>query len=314
MNQHLSRNRWRKEAGIAVLVFAGPLLLLCPYWPWRPATDFTATIRTDAIELKIGGETAARPFTSLLANLTIDGADRIEGAFEQPLHCGRLVVTQAQISSLLLMPGTGAYIESRGPRGAVRLQLRYPANLAQAPVQTFLSEGSSVHCDGEARTVDRSTPIKVFPQSLELAVTMIPVAPGGGPAKLADAFVPVLEEGSAVGFLTTQGANGVHLFADNALNIASADRRVPVTGTIEIADLHPGTAAQISAEDDGLTVRIKGSAGVLRIAGRDSRPSWAEYLRARTDVSAWIATAVLIGTTIMTVLSRLKLIQLEGKS
>jgi len=319
MAKSKNRDRRRREVLITGGLFAIPLLILFPYWPWKPSAEFVASIHSDAVTLKIGGgerpraDREARAFASNLVNLTIEGAEQFEFSAESPRRCNSFRVTHAQISSFLLMRGTTVYIQSQG-RNGVRLQLQFPSDLSQAPLQLFMSDDSDVHCDGSAVTPALPGPIRAVPHNATLAVELAAVDMHGVAAHLTDAYVPALEDMSAISFATTSGANGIHPFDDNSLEVVNASRKIQIGGEIvDIANVRANTAVQIATDEDGLSVRIKGSARRLAIGGGDARPSWVEFMQTRHDVTAWLATAILIGSTALTVLTRLKLIQLEEK-
>jgi hypothetical protein len=211
------------------------------------------------------------------------------------------------------MRGTTVFVQADGAKG-VRLQIQYPSRLEQAPIQAFLRDDSSVRCDGVQFQSGVPAPIKAFPANSALAARLAAVEVHGAPAKLSDAVVPALDEGSSISFLTNQGTNGIHAFDDNTLELANFSRKMQIgREVVEIADVDRDTRARVSADDKGLTVQLKGASRRLLVAGMDQRPSWVEYLQARRDLTAWLTTAILIGGTALTVLTRLKLIRLEDK-
>jgi hypothetical protein len=127
-----------------------------------------------------------------------------------------------------------------------------------------------------------------------------------------------LASASAITFFTDDGESAI-VGTTNSVQVRNTDRTETLLQgqRLEIAalsDRSPGYPSQISTRiKDGIDVNVLGRAGTLRIDGADARPSPAEYLRARKVLSAWLTTAILLGSALLTIVSRIKLVKLDEK-
>jgi hypothetical protein len=182
---------------------------------------------------------------------------------------------------------------------------------------------------------DRRFPVSVAPCSPKPAESVAPPAkPSGGtqgrrePVAAAVARAPEtpaalppvdgipLMPDTRITFLTDEGASAIRGF-DNTVEVTNAERKHTLLQgqKLEIAGVRnrsSGDPSQLALTiKDGIVARLLGRAGVLQIDGEDGRPSLAEYLRAEKVLSAWLATAILIGSALLTVASRIKLVKLD---
>jgi len=127
-----------------------------------------------------------------------------------------------------------------------------------------------------------------------------------------------LSRGSRITFLTDDDSSAILGF-DNTVQVTNAERKETLLEgqRLEIADVRDrsnGDPSQLSLQiKDGIAVRLLGRAGGLLVDGVDARPSQAEYLRAQKILSAWLTTAILLGSAALTVASRIKLVKLDEK-
>ncbi len=170
---------------------------------------------------------------------------------------------------------------------------------------------------------DLYLPVSVTP----CAVAAVKAAAGAAdPLKGAEKAVALppaeaiaLSPGSRITFLTDDGESAI-VGVNNAVQIRNAERKETVLRgqRLEIGGLENRSerdASQIGLQivKDGIAANILGRAGVLRIDGEDARPSLAEYLRARRVLSTWLTTTILVGSALLTIASRIKLVKLDEK-
>jgi hypothetical protein len=127
-----------------------------------------------------------------------------------------------------------------------------------------------------------------------------------------------LAPGSSIGFVTDAGESAI-LDGTNSVAIRNADRKETLFRgqRLEIGRLKDRSRRDPSTISvgigDGLMVRVLGRAGIVDIDQADARPSVAEFLRAQRILSTWLATSILVGSALLTVASRVKLVRLDGK-
>jgi len=133
--------------------------------------------------------------------------------------------------------------------------------------------------------------------------------------------------GSGITFLDARGESAI-LGDESAVELANADRKEAVLRgqVLKIGSLkeRPATfpsksryPSKISLElnprgakdmKEGIAVNVLAQAGELRIDGDDKRPSAAEWLVKNKILSVWLATVILLGNALLTILTRANLL------
>lgn len=144
--------------------------------------------------------------------------------------------------------------------------------------------------------------------------TVMPERPGGLPIAERIPLAP----GSRVSFVNDDDSSAI-FGAENSVQVKNADRTETLLPgqRLEIGkmkDPNSKDASEITLQiKDGIGVHVAGRAGVLQVDREDARPSLAEYLRANKILSVWLTTAILIGSALLTIVTRTKLVKLDGK-
>jgi hypothetical protein len=309
------KTSWKREAATYVLVYGIPLVLLFPGGWFRPDAEFQATVKAQAVDFTLDQYGEAGLFLGPMADISFDNIDHVEipGGPVRSLAGGRIRFRGVTFNSLLLPRGTGVRIEwyERSPTG-VRMVVRYGQPLTAAAASVFLDKGSRVEStSGTIDVSDAETGVSaVYARpDTRMAISLTPVDRPRGP-KLIEQDLPLLAQ-SPVRFTTEDRSSIVG--NDAVVQVVNADRKDPVfqRQRLEIGGLRGGAVLTTLAVDNGIDVAVRGAAGTLRLEGRDLRPSPAEYLRAQKVLSTWITTSLLIGTAVLTVASRTRLIKLE---
>ena len=123
-----------------------------------------------------------------------------------------------------------------------------------------------------------------------------------------------LSPGSGMTFLTDAGDNAL-VGVNNIVQVRNAERKENLflgqrleIGRLEDQSLSDPSEITLQIKN-GIMVNVLGRAGVLRIDGEDIRPSLAEFLRSRKVLSTWLTTSILLGSALLTIASRIKLVK-----
>jgi hypothetical protein len=316
---NLKRTSWLREVGVYLLLYGVPLIVLFPWTGWRPSADFVANLKTKAVSFTIGHYGGAG-FAGDRADVSFEGFDHAE--FPERASCappdGEIRFRNVKFQSLPLPDGTKLRVEwyPQAPTGA-RMVARYGDTPPEAVV--FLDDQSSASArscivGGKGALLGNA---QIYPKPGEpLIVNVVPVSSDPKEA------VELAFDQSKKLFLGNRGLNfrlpdqSAITGSDGYLEILNADRKEPLRPEQElrIDALAGGTyVPDLRITKTGIAITIDGSASVLSLDGRDVRPSPAEYLRAQKILSAWLTTAILVGSAGLTIASRIKLVKLGGE-
>jgi hypothetical protein len=276
-----ARRRWLKEVGLAAAVFALPLLVLFPY-PWfRPDADFDLRLTTRSISFALADGYRGDDL------LTREPHELVVG--DRSYQDAKTSLDLSNVESVRLDWAPAA------PAG-VRIVLRRQRPSAQPW--------------GVVRAGDAVSKIESGADTLALSIDRSGI---GSLPPLTD--VLPLRNGSSLEFVDEQAAPAI-VGRDGVVNIAETDDSHGIHGgdEVTIAQLQEAKIGSLSVAHDGIHVEAIGRAGTLRVRGDDLRPSWVERLRANNTVETYVSTAILIGTVLYTLLTRLKLVRLEKES
>jgi len=312
---NLKRTSWLREAGVYLLLYGIPLIVLFPWTGWRPSADFVANVKTRAVSFTVGHYGGAG-FAGDRADVSFEGVDHAQ--LPEKASCtppdGEIRFRNVKFQSLPFPDGTKLRIEwyPQSPTGA-RMVVQYGNTPPGAVV--FLDDQSSAStrsCAPGSKVLGNAT---IYPRPGEpLIVNVTPVSPD--PKET----VELAFDQSKKLFLGDHGLTfrlpdqSAITGSDGYVQILNADRKEPVRPEQElrIDALSAGTyVTDLRITKTGIAITIDGHAAVLSLDGRDLRPSPAEYLRAQKILSAWLTTAILVGSAGLTIASRIKLVKLD---
>jgi hypothetical protein len=282
-----ARGKWLRENGGLVAVFAVLALFLFPYPFLCPAAEFELALVTRSVTLRLAdGFTGAELLTRAPHELTV--VDCQPEAGEDARCFFENAKTELDLSDLdsLRIDWTAA-----NPR-AVRLLLRRRQPSAQP--WGIVRDGNSV--------------IKLA-SGKERLILIIAPPPSATLAPMSE--VLDLREGSSLQFVDDQGRSAV-VGRGSTLRIAATDRTdsIRVGDDLRVEALHDARIAGLTVADDGLHVEIDGEANTLLVRGKNRKPYWLEIVRRNETVETYVSTVVLIGTVIVTILTRLRLVRM----
>lgn len=274
------KKAWWGEVWVLILVFALPGIVLFPYSQFRMRTSFQASLTARSVAFRVGD--AATPlFTETPVDLTVEGSAAVTHR-------------NATLRALDLPAGSLVRVEwfRQSPDG----------------VRLFVDRGEKGKGDmGSVQVEHRVVPLAG--ENGRLALSLDPVKP----KTLQPEMKIPIQDRTAIEFADKQGS-AIAGF-DGTVQLREVDRKATFLQgeAVEIGDLTGTQIAELRVEKDGLHVQIAGEAGVLKVRGEDLRHSLVEYLVARKNWGAYFSTVTLVGTTLLAILSRLKLVKLEGR-
>jgi len=335
MTPAIARRKRRREILILVAVFAVPGLVLLPVVHLR--TGFTASLRTKGIQFRTSGmqgKSVGLFNSDTPLELTIERFDRIES--QEGASPIRIVNTGGQASATF----RGAQLRSLDVRQPLQVSIEAddgkismavePFGSNETAIATILTEGDAqFSCDGcivegaDGKPIPQASIFQVKPRTWSVYVKKdsrlhLQLRPmkGGIPAEQEIR----LAKGSAVTF-DLEGQSAI-AGADGEVQITGVERKPlklkegqslvldgleddPREDDPRIVSLEPDLEPKAAS----VKVSLRGSSNSILLDKSNEAATPAEYLTSQKPIASYFSTVALIGSTILTILTRLKFIK-----
>jgi len=321
-------SKHRREILILVAVFAVPALVLLPVVHLR--TGFTASLRTKSIQFRTSagqGKSVGLFNSDTPLELTVERFDRIESpegaGFARIVNPGgqaSVTFAGAQLRSLDVQQPLQVSIEADDGKMSMAIE---PLGSDKNTMATVLTGGETqFSCDecrvegGDGKVTAEPRVWSVYVKKDSRLYLTLRAVKGAIPAE----HEIRLAKGSAVTFDQEGRSEGRSAIASagGELEVTGVDRKPLklkegqslVLGGLE-GDPREDDPEIVSLEPEaaGVKVDLRGSSDSILLGKSNEAATLAEYLTSQKPLATYLSTVALIGGTILTILTRLKLIK-----
>jgi hypothetical protein len=326
-----ARTKRRWEILLLVSVFAVPGLVLLPVVHLR--TGFTASLRTRSIQFRTSerqGKSVGLFNSDTPLELTIERFDRIESLegtaptrIVNPSGQASITFLGAQLRSLDVQQPLQISLEADDGKMSMAIE---PLGSDQNTIATVLAGGEAqFSCDecvvegADGKPIPRESIFEIKPRTWSVYVKkdsrlhmQFRAMKGRIPA---ESKIRLAENSDVTFALEGQSAIAG---ADGEVQITGVDRKPLklkegqslVLGGLQ-GDPREDDPTIVSLEPEAASVRVdlRGSSGSILLDKSNQAATIAEYLTSQKPLATYFSTVALIGCTILTILTRLKLIK-----
>jgi len=296
-----------RETSIIVAVFAIPAILLFPGIHLN--TPFTASLRSTCIRFTTAPWTTSPglfSFDDIPLRLTIDDFERME--LSDPSHrsvfkSGTPVKLEGvRLTKLDMSQPLRVFLEA-GADGGVNLTLERlrtsPNDLALVRVDAESKLPSDMPACGSKWSCEWA----VYSKGNGLRLTLRPIK---GTLRV-ESNIPLLD-GTAITFTRDNGQSAI--VAPASAQLTAMDRKLSLRQPVAFGGLKATFIESLAPDGAGIKLAInQGSSDLILMGESNEAATLAEFIAGHRSFSAYLSMVALIGSTVLTILTRLKLLK-----